>query len=132
VNPPYNSRRDYRYKRRCYYNALMHTRINKGWSVVHGIAKGEGGEIGHAWNAFDHEGELWAYDPTADVLMRFKDYAKAIGAREVVCYSPSEAEALMDCTGHTGPWDAKVSAAGHAHLFEKARPLTQQKAGGAF
>lgn len=116
--PAYNTRRDFRYKRRCYYNALMHSKINEGWSVVHGIVttpKGE--EIGHAWNAFDWEGEAWAYDPTLDLLVRLKEYAKAVKARNLVCYSPALVAKLEQDTGHTGPWDGVVSAAAHAQMY---------------
>jgi hypothetical protein len=73
------------------------------WLLIHGTVESPlFGQIGHAWLRSQSQSRV--YDPDHDQIWDSDEYARVLGAVEVVSYTMTEAAQLMLAHNHLGPW----------------------------
>jgi len=98
---------------RCYplaYTIAADQAQECGWSLVHGAVLGDGRWFGdglwwgHCWVQTTFDGQVFVFDPVADIFCREADYFPGSTFRKIVVYSTEMARRLRLASGHMGPW----------------------------
>ena len=98
----------------CYHNVykFMDSNPYDGWTVVHGIAVGQGPikgvKHGHAWVEKETSDGTWVYDPSFDVLVMLPFYYQEGNITNTVKYKIKEFFRNIVDSEHSGPWDSTI------------------------
>ena len=99
----------------CYKLSFDYVISHPGWTLVHGIPTGTGGnaigrQYGHAWVEKDDE----VYDPSAKIKIHKLIYYSIGNIEYTVRYTKDEAMDLASKHETYGPWDKTINKSYHS------------------